>query len=86
MWVAIRNKTTGQVQEMVPRAAHALVAGGMWDYVAASAPIETAVVETKTENALSTAAQETATNVPFMERAVRWARPLFEMGPRHLAG
>ena len=81
MWVAIRNKTTGQVQEMVPRAAHALVAGGTWDYV--TAPIEKAVVETKTENALNTTVQETATNVPFMERAVRWARPLFEMSPRH---
>lgn len=75
-WVLVRNKCGGQIQEMVPQAAHGLVAGGAWEYVAAEK--EAAVLTPETEKAVTTVnGVEAAINVPLVERAVRWF-----MGPR----
>lgn len=71
-WTKIKNKYTGQVQEMPPATAASLVEGGVWEYVKPAAE----VIVAPQAGSLEAAAQ-----VPFSEMAARIFRPIFSRGP-----
>lgn len=71
-WTKIRQKYTGQVEEMPPSTASQLVAGGMWEYVKPAASAA----------ATPAATIETAVITPLADIAARILRPIFSRGPR----
>jgi hypothetical protein len=74
--VKVRIRSTGQVQEMIPNVARAMIASGAGELVDSSAKVETASVNTSNIETASLDRKAQTTDAPAQEKPKRKPSPL----------